>query len=91
MARLHPLQRRRLDVVARRKAALDQLALDIPQDPFPLFVSEAPLETEGVQVEEQDPRGQSSCARAPCTLLGSNVSIGIGDAVIAARGQLIAS
>jgi len=42
MSVLHTLKKRQVDVVAHLKAVLDQLALDIRQDPFPLLFPEAP-------------------------------------------------
>jgi transposase len=42
MSVLHTLKKRQVDVVAHLKAVLDQLALDIHQDPFPLLFPEAP-------------------------------------------------
>jgi transposase len=42
MTVLHPLKKRQVDVVAHLKRVLDQLALDLPQDPFPLLFPEAP-------------------------------------------------
>lgn len=39
---LHPLKKRQVDVVAHLKAVLDQLALDLQHDPFPLLFPEAP-------------------------------------------------
>ena len=42
MAVLHTLQKRQVDVVAHLKAGLDQLALDLHQDPFPRLFPEAP-------------------------------------------------
>jgi hypothetical protein len=42
MSVLHTLKKRQMDVVAPLKAVLDQLALDIQQDPFPLLFPEAP-------------------------------------------------
>jgi transposase len=42
MSVLHTLKKRQVDVVAHLKAVLDQLALDLHQDPFPLLFPEAP-------------------------------------------------
>jgi hypothetical protein len=42
MSVLHTLKKRPVEVVARLKAVLDQLALEIHQDPFPLLFPEAP-------------------------------------------------
>lgn len=42
MSVLHTLKKQQVDVVAHLKAVLDQLALDIHQDPFPLLFPEAP-------------------------------------------------
>jgi hypothetical protein len=42
MSLLHTLKTRQVDVVAHLKAVLDQLAMDIHQDPFPLLFPEAP-------------------------------------------------
>jgi transposase len=42
MSVLHTLKKRQVDVVAHLKSVLDQLALDIHQDPFPLLFPEAP-------------------------------------------------
>jgi hypothetical protein len=42
MSVLHTLKKRRVDVVAHLQAVLDQLALDIQQDPCPLLFPEAP-------------------------------------------------
>ena len=42
MSVLHRLKKRPVDVVAHLKAVLDQLALDIHRDPFPLLFPEAP-------------------------------------------------
>jgi transposase len=42
MSVLHTMKKRQVDVVAHLKAVLDQLALDLQQDPFPLLFPEAP-------------------------------------------------
>jgi transposase len=42
MSVLHTLKKRQVDVVAHLKGVLDQLALDLHQDPFPLLFPEAP-------------------------------------------------
>jgi len=42
MSVLHTLKKRQVDVVAHLKRVLDQLALDLHQDPFPLLFPEAP-------------------------------------------------
>jgi hypothetical protein len=42
MSVLHTLKKRQVDVVAHLKGSLDQLALDLHQDPFPLLFPEAP-------------------------------------------------
>src|SRR5215472_12327840 len=42
MSVLHTLKKRQVDVVAHLKRVLDQLALDVHQDPFPLLFPEAP-------------------------------------------------
>ncbi len=42
MSVLHTLKKRQVDVVAQLQAVRDQLALDIPQDPFPRLFPEPP-------------------------------------------------
>jgi transposase len=42
MSVLHTLKKRQVDVVTHLKTVLDQLALDIQQDPFPILFPEAP-------------------------------------------------
>jgi DhnA family fructose-bisphosphate aldolase class Ia len=42
MSVLHTLKKRPVEVVAHLQAVLDQLALEIHQDPFPLLFPEAP-------------------------------------------------